>query len=128
MLRVGNCLKRALAGLLVLLVILLPAANASVLSSVTRMAAATILIIDDGEDRASTAAPHRHSGVPCDDREHPDNLACCLFCGYLVGDVPSVQPAARPSASASLHFLMFSAPSPDGLTSAPDLPPPRHVV
>ena len=124
--RPGHSLKRALAGLLVLLVILLPAASATAMSVASR-AAPTILTLDHREGRASTA-PHHHSGAPGDGCEHRDNLACCLSCGYLLGAVPSVQPATRPSASAPLHFLMFSGRSPDGLTSAPDLPPPRHVA
>src|SRR5438309_11462391 len=103
--RPGDSLTRALAGLMALLVILLPTANATAMPSVTSTAAAMTLITD-GEDRASAAAPHRHSGAPCDGCEHPDNVACCLSCGCLVGDVPLIRPAARLSASVSLHCLM----------------------
>ena len=125
--RCGDIFRRALAGLLVVLVILLPVARAPAvmlpISDTTSHAALAV----QADERPAFLPVHSHSGSPCDGCEHPDGLACCLACGFPVGNFPSIQPAPRSQAAASLRFLMSSISSPDGLTSAPDLPPPRHI-
>lgn len=124
--RRGDIFGRALSGLLVQIVLMLPVTRAGAVLLPLFDTASHVALTEYGdEDRGST---NTHSGTPCDGCEHPDGLACCLSCGFLVGDLPSIQTAPRPQAAASLHFLMSSSSPPDGLTSAPDLPPPRHIV
>ena len=128
--RRGDIFGRALVGLLVLVVLVLPVARAgAVMLPLFDGASYAALAGHDDDDRASVAFPaHSHSGSPRDGCEHPDGLTCCLSCGFLLGDLPSIQPAPRPQSAASLRFLMLSTSSPDGLASAPDLPPPRQIV
>lgn len=123
--RRGDFFRRALAGLLVVLIILLPVARLAAVmvpvSDTTSHAALTVQV----DERPAFFPVHSHSGSPC---EGPDGLPCCTACGFAVGNLPSIQSAPRRQAAASLRFLISSISSPDGLTSAPDLPPPRHIV
>jgi hypothetical protein len=128
--RRGDMFRRVLSGLLVLVVLMLPAGRTDALTlPVFDAALHAALAGHGGEHHGLTTVPARsHSEAPCDDCDHPDGLACCLSCGFLLGNLPSVRPAPVPLASASLKYLMSLTSSPDGLTSSPDLPPPRQNV
>lgn len=123
-----NTFGRTLAGLLVLLSILLPATRAGAVMLTVSDTTAHAALAGQADEHPASFPAHSHSGTPCDGCEHPDNPACCLSCGFPVAELPLTLPAPRPQAAASLRFLMPSISSPDGLTSAPDLPPPRHIV
>jgi hypothetical protein len=128
--RGGDMVRRVISGLLVVVVLMLPAGRADAMTlPVFDAAIHAALAGHGGEHRGLTTSPARtHSETPCDDCDHPDGLACCLSCGFLLGNLPSIHPALVPLASASLRYLMSSTSSPDGLTNSPDLPPPRQNV
>ena len=119
-----------MSGLLVLIALMLPVGRAGVLTSPVFAAASHGASAGHADEHPGlTNSPVRDaSGSPCDGCEHPDGYACCLTCGFVVGDLPSTQNASRPLEATSLSFLMLSTAPPDGLSSAPDLPPPRHIV
>jgi hypothetical protein len=128
--RRGDMFRRVLSGLLVLVVLMLPAGRADALTLPVFDADLHAALAEHGDEhRGLTTSPAQsHSESPCDDCDHPDGLACCLSCGFFVGNLPSIHPAPVPLASASLKYLMSSTSPPDGLTNSPDLPPPRQNV
>jgi hypothetical protein len=128
--RRDDMVRRVLSGLLVLIVLMLPVGRAGALTLPVFAAASHTALAGHGDEHAGlTISPVcNSSGSPCDGCEHPDGYACCLTCGFVVGDLPSTQNASRPLEATSLSFLMLSTAPPDGLSSAPDLPPPRHIV
>jgi hypothetical protein len=128
--RRNDMVRRVLSGLLVLIVLMLPVGRAGALSSPVFVAASHAASAGHAHEHPGlTNSPVRDaSGSPCDGCEHPDDYACCLSCGFVVGTLPSIQTASRPLAAASLRYLMLSTAPLDSLSSAPNLPPPRHIV
>ena len=127
--RRNDMVRRVLSGLLVLIVLMLPVGPAPLALPVFEAASHAALMGHGDKQSGLTVAPVRsHSGSPCDGREHPDGCACCLSCGFVAGNLPAMQTASRPLAAVSLSYLMLAATPPDGLTSTPNLPPPRYIV
>jgi hypothetical protein len=119
-----------MSGLLVLIALMLPVGPAGVLTSPVFAAASHGASAGHAHEHPGlTNSPVRDaSGSPCDGCEHPDDYACCLSCGFVVGDLPSIGTVSLPLAAAPLRYLMLSTAPPDSLSSAPNLPPPRHIV
>jgi hypothetical protein len=128
--RRNDMVRRVLSGLLVLSVLLLPVGGAGALTLPAFADASHATLADLGEvhPALTISLARDSSGSPCDGCEHPDDCACCLSCGFVVGNLPSIQTTSRYLASAPLSYLMLSSLPPDGLSNAPDLPPPRHIV
>ena len=128
--RRNDMVRRVLSGLLVLIVLMLPVGPAGGLSSPAFAAASHAASAGHaGEHPGLANSPvHDASGSPRDYCDHPDDYACCQSCGFVVGNLPSIQTASRPLATGPLRYLMLSTAPPDSLSSAPNLPPPRHIV
>jgi hypothetical protein len=128
--RGNDMVRRVLSGLLVLIVLMLPVGPADAMTlPVFETASHAALSGHDGETLWLTAPAVRGpSSSPCDGCQDPDGCACCPACGFGVGNLPTMQTASRPQVAASLSYLILSATPPDGLTSPPNLPPPRHIV
>jgi hypothetical protein len=128
--RGNDMVGRVLSGLLFLIALLLPVGGADALTLPAFSDTSHAALPDHGEKpSALPISPVRDSsGSPCDGCAHPDSCACCLSCGFVLGNLPSIQNAAQPLAAAPLKYLVLSSLPPDGRSSAPDLPPPRHIV
>lgn len=128
--RRNDMVGRVLSGLLVLVVLMLPVGRADALTLPLLGSASEAVLAGHGDEHPGlTPWPVRDSaGSPCDDCEHPDGDACCLSFGSVVGDLPSIHSVLRPLSAAPLNYLIISVTTPAGRNSAPDLPPPRHIV
>ena len=119
-----------ISGLLVLIALLLPVGGvgAHTLSAFSDTLPAALSDLGERHSALTIQAVRHSSEPPSDGCEHPDNRLCCLFGGFVVGKSPSSQTASRPVGAAPLTFSILSSLPPDGLSSAPDLSPPRHIV
>jgi hypothetical protein len=128
--RRNDVVRRVLSGLLVLILLMLPVGHADAMTLPVFESAWHAALAGPGDEQPGlTASPVRNRlGLPRDGCEDPDGCACCLSRGCVVGNLPAIQTAPRPLVAASLSYLMLPATPTDGLGSAPDLPPPRHIV
>jgi hypothetical protein len=117
--------RKALSGLLVLVVLLVSVAQGRAVMLPIFDTASHAIAVGQSDEHRTTSPAHNH---PCDD--HDQGLACCLAggCPILTGNLPSGQPALQPRAAVALAFLMAPTTAPDELNSPPDLPPPRYIV
>jgi hypothetical protein len=126
----GNIVRKALSGLLVLIILVLPVAHAGAAVLLAFNTASHVAQAGHGLEKRGSAslAADPNSGLSTDDCDDPGGPCCCLSCGSLVGVLPAIHSTVWPQAVASLRFMMSSTAPCDGLTGAPDLPPPRHIV
>ena len=119
--------RKALSGLLVLIVLLMSVAQARAVMLPVFDTASHAITAGQSDEHRTTSPAHSH---PCDGHESTHGLACCLAggCPILTGNLPPGQPTPQPQAAVALAFLMASTTAPDELNSAPDLPPPRYIV
>ena len=125
----GDRLRRALAGLLVLSVILMSAAQVNVLvtPAIDMPASAALSSADSHHDADVT---DHHTDSPCKGHKRTHSITCCL-----VGGCPLLT-AQLPEAPILLSAIMFVPMSYMPLVSArheqagyaPDPPPPRSFV
>ena len=125
-----NKLRRMVAGLVVLAILVLSMGQSFALSvggtspfngssHSTQHALAT-----------STGAAHGHSGLPCKHDQCPKGTADCIACGCSMPFTwfPAVTPAQLTAAPRPLVYHDIFEMAPDGAGTAPDIPPPRNMV